>query len=163
MLELFFTVHRHCCSGWAHRLAELESSLWSQALHTHQGIHRKIRLIEVNAKMRHLKKLTCKGTLRQVFIRVYRLEMANFLRTFRHVGIFNQALWFVLTPPLLSGSTLPPPHLPSVNEYTVLCARIQYVMGAGMGFWANPPAKSLYRSIFEDDDILHCLLWVLSF
>ncbi len=29
---------------------------------------RKIRLIEGNAKCRHLKKLTCKGTLRQVFI-----------------------------------------------------------------------------------------------
>ncbi len=29
---------------------------------------RKIRLIETNAKCRHLKKLTCKGTLRHVFI-----------------------------------------------------------------------------------------------
>ncbi len=29
---------------------------------------RKIRLIEGNAKCRHLKKFTCKGTLRQVFI-----------------------------------------------------------------------------------------------
>jgi hypothetical protein len=28
---------------------------------------RKIRLIESNAKYRYLKKLTCKGTLRQVF------------------------------------------------------------------------------------------------
>jgi hypothetical protein len=32
------------------------------------GIRRKIRLIEGNAKRRHLKKFTCKGTLRQVFI-----------------------------------------------------------------------------------------------
>jgi hypothetical protein len=38
------------------------------------------------------KKWTCKGTLRQVFIRVYRLEKANFLRTFSHVGIFKPAL-----------------------------------------------------------------------
>ncbi len=30
---------------------------------------RKIRHIEVNAKCRYLKKLTCKGTLRQVFIK----------------------------------------------------------------------------------------------
>ncbi len=29
---------------------------------------RKIRLIESNAKFRYLKKLTCKGTSRQVFI-----------------------------------------------------------------------------------------------
>jgi len=33
-----------------------------------QYIRRKIRLIEGNAKCRHLRKLTCKGTLRQVFI-----------------------------------------------------------------------------------------------
>ncbi len=30
-------------------------------------IRRKIRLIESNDKCRHLKKLTCKGTLRRVF------------------------------------------------------------------------------------------------
>ncbi len=43
--------------------------------HTHTHCHtavtfmgRKIRLIEGNAKCRHLKKLTCKGTSRQVFI-----------------------------------------------------------------------------------------------
>jgi hypothetical protein len=59
---------------------------------------RKIRLIEVNAKCPHLKILTCNGTLRQVFTRVYRLEIANFLRTFSHVGIFNPALCSVLSP-----------------------------------------------------------------
>ncbi len=54
---------------------------------------RKIRLIEGNAKCRHLKTVTCKETLRQVFIRVCTLEkkIANFLRTFSHVGIFNRA------------------------------------------------------------------------
>jgi hypothetical protein len=35
---------------------------------THAATRRKIRLIESNAKCRHLKKLTCKGTLLQVFI-----------------------------------------------------------------------------------------------
>jgi hypothetical protein len=49
---------------------------------------RKIRLKEGNAKCRQLKKLTCKGTLRQVFIRVYR---------FSHVGIFDPALESVLS------------------------------------------------------------------
>ncbi len=53
---------------------------------------RKIRLIEVNAKCCHLKKLTCKGTFRHLFIRVYRREIADFLRRFSHVGIFNPAL-----------------------------------------------------------------------
>ncbi len=43
---------------------------------------RKIRLIEGNAKCRHLKKLTCKGTLRQVFIRVYRLEIQSVMLVF---------------------------------------------------------------------------------
>ena len=36
--------------------------------HSHGHWHRKIRLIEGNAKCLHLKKSTCKGTLRQVFI-----------------------------------------------------------------------------------------------
>ncbi len=76
---------------------------------------RKIRLIESNAKCRHLTKLTCGGTLWQVFFRVYGLEIANFLHTFSHVGNFSPALRYVLSPvapPLLSGSTLYPPPLP---------------------------------------------------
>jgi hypothetical protein len=36
---------------------------------------RKIRLIGVSAKCRHLDKFTCKGTLQQVFIKVYKLEI----------------------------------------------------------------------------------------
>ena len=43
---------------------------------------RKIRLIEGNAKCRHLKKLTCKETLRQKFIRVYRLELQSVMLDF---------------------------------------------------------------------------------
>ena len=42
----------------------------------------KIKLIEGNAKMakcRHLKILTCTGTLRQVIIRVYRLEIQSIM------------------------------------------------------------------------------------
>ncbi len=37
--------------------------------------HGLINYIETKAKGCHLKKITCKGTLRQVFIRVYRLEL----------------------------------------------------------------------------------------
>jgi hypothetical protein len=46
------------------------------------------------------KKLTFKGTLRQVFVRVYGLEIANFLRTLVncHVGIFKPALGSALSP-----------------------------------------------------------------
>ncbi len=39
--------------------------------------HGLINNIDTKAKCRHLKKLTCKGTLRQVFIRVYRLEIQS--------------------------------------------------------------------------------------
>jgi hypothetical protein len=52
---------------------------------------RKIRLIKVNAKCRHLKKIICKGTLRQVFIMLHGLEIENFLYTFSHVGIYFAA------------------------------------------------------------------------
>jgi hypothetical protein len=41
----------------------------------HTGEHGLINFIDTKAKCRHLKKFTCKGTLRQVFIRVYRLEI----------------------------------------------------------------------------------------
>jgi hypothetical protein len=53
-------------------------------------ITRKIRLIEDNTKCR--KKMACKGTLRQMFIRVYRLEIASFLSTVSHVAISDPAL-----------------------------------------------------------------------
>jgi len=41
---------------------------------------RKIRLVESNAKCRYLKKLTCKGTLQQVFICVKLLQVFICLR-----------------------------------------------------------------------------------
>ncbi len=57
----------------------------------------------------------------------------------------------------------PPFHVWIIILYT----RIKCVRGEGMGFRASdretPAAKSLYRSILLDDNILHCLLWVLSF
>ncbi len=37
--------------------------------------HGLINYIDTKAKCRHLKQLTCKGTLRQVFIRVHRPEI----------------------------------------------------------------------------------------
>jgi hypothetical protein len=67
--------------------------------------HWLIDFIETKAKCRHLKKLTSKGTLRQVFIRVYRLEI--------HVGIHNPALWTIapLTFSLVQLSPLPHFHV----------------------------------------------------
>jgi hypothetical protein len=54
---------------------------------------RKLNSKEGNAKCRQLKKLTCKGTLRQVFIRVYRLGIANFLHTVSYVGMGIMGFW----------------------------------------------------------------------
>ncbi len=39
--------------------------------------HGLINYMDIKAKCRHLKELTCKGTLRHVFIRVYRLEIKS--------------------------------------------------------------------------------------
>jgi hypothetical protein len=62
-------------------------------------IHGLINCKDTKAKCRHQKKLICKGTLRQVFIRVYRLE------------IFDPALLSVapLTFSLVFNSPHPPP------------------------------------------------------
>ncbi len=94
--------------------------------------HGLINNIETKAKCRHLKKMFCKGSLRQVFLRVS-LETGD---TVCHVGIFNPALWTIaplnfslvqLSPPSLCQSTL---HTDSV-----------WLGGVG-GFWV------LWETIF---------------
>ncbi len=94
-VQACITVYRSyiiICTSWEYNVA----------IHLHgQSIpeyHRQIRLIEGNAKCRHLKKLTCKGTLRQLFIS--RLE-----DTVSHVGIFDPALLTAAPFNLLSSST----------------------------------------------------------
>ncbi len=119
----------------------------------------------IDTKEESSKKLTCKGTLRQVFIRVivYRLENLR----------YSQSCWY-LRPSflnccpsnLLSGSTLPPLPFPCVNKYTVVYTRIQCVGGGGGGYrflGLRQIITCLYRSIFLYDDILHYLLWFLWF
>ncbi len=44
--------------------------------------HGLINFVDPKAKCRHLKKFTCKATLRQVFIRVYRLEIQSSMLVF---------------------------------------------------------------------------------
>jgi len=68
-------------------------------------VHVLTNYIDATAKCRHLKILTCTWTLRQVFIRVYRLEIQS-----------------------VSGST-PPFPLPCVKKYTVYI----YTVGKGGG------------------------------
>jgi hypothetical protein len=44
--------------------------------------HRLTNNIDTKAKCRHLTKFTCKGTLRQLFIRVYRLKSHSVMLVF---------------------------------------------------------------------------------
>ncbi len=59
--------------------------------------------------------MACKGNLRQVFIRIYRLEIQSVML------VFSTQLFVNCCPsPLLSGSTLPPPlPLFYVHKYNV--------------------------------------------
>jgi hypothetical protein len=96
-------------------------------------------------------KKTCKGTWRQVFIRVY--SFVNCCPS-----------------PLFSGSTLPPPPLQCVNKYTVYCTYTYTVCrggGGGVGIGSGPQTD-MHLTLrpftdFLDDDILHCLLLYESY
>ncbi len=94
---------------------------------------RKIRLKEGSPKCRHIKMLTCKGTFWQVFIRVYRLEIASFLCTFS--SVYTTRLWDLYSPLLPLSPSLwfssPPP---SLCEYVYFYTRIQSIRGGG-GNW----------------------------
>ncbi len=114
----------------------------------------------INYICRHLKLLTCNGTLRHAFITVYFINWR-----------YSQSCWyfrpsFVKCCPanLLSGSTVPPPPFPVL--ISILYTGIQCVKWGG-GLWGSGPQtdKHLPQSpqSFLDDDILHWLLWVLSF
>ncbi len=106
-------------------------------------------------------KKTCKGNLRQVlFIRVYRLEIQSVMLYFRPI--------FVNCCPsnLPSGSTLPPPSV-WISTYTVYTLHVYSVLERGV--WGSGPQTDKHLpqspftgSLFLDEDILHCLLWVLS-
>jgi hypothetical protein len=78
--------------------------------------HGLINYIETKAKGCHLRKFTCKGTLRQVFIKVYRLELH-----FNHMLVVLTQLCELFDPLIFSLVQLfPPPHpLPCVNKYKV--------------------------------------------
>jgi hypothetical protein len=53
-------------------------SIWVVFKRWGQGLN----YVDTKAKCRHLKNLTCKWTLRQVFIRVYRLEIQSVILVF---------------------------------------------------------------------------------
>ncbi len=84
--------------------------------------------IDTKAKCLDLKLLTFKGTLRKMFIRVYRLEVQSVML------VFSNQLCELLPYNLLSGSIIPPP-LPCVNKFTVYTYTV--CKGGIKGFWAS--------------------------
>jgi hypothetical protein len=62
---------------------------------------------ETKLKCRHLRKLTCKWTLRQVFVKVYRLEMQSVMLVF-----FSRPRFVIVCPSNLFSDS-PPPYPPS--------------------------------------------------
>ncbi len=72
--------------------------------------HGLINYTDTTAKFRHLKKLTFNGTLSEFIEWRYCQSCWYFRPSFVNCCLFK----------LLFGSTLPPPPLPCVNQYTVL-------------------------------------------
>jgi hypothetical protein len=72
-------------------------------------VHRLSNYIKIISKCRHLKKLTCKESLRQVFNRVYRLQIQSFMLVFSiqlcELLPHSPSHWFNSTP------------IPYVNKY----------------------------------------------
>jgi hypothetical protein len=80
-------------------------------------------------------------------------------------GIDYEIRWVKVNPGIGSHTPCFSLNTVSVYKYTVCNGG-----NGGRGVWGSgpqsdtpPAAKSVYRSIFLDDDILHCILWVLSF
>ncbi len=100
-------------------------------------------------------KLTCKGTLRQVFISVY---------NWRYIQLcwyFRPSFVNFCPSPLLSGLTLTPPSLPCVKKYTVYT----YTYSEGE-VWGTGPHINSRREVPFTGKLFtwrHCLRWVLSF
>ncbi len=119
-----------------------------------------INCIDTKAKCRHLKIWPVQRLCGRCFIRVHRLEIQSVM-----VGIFEPALWVVGPLTLSLVQLSPPPPLHYVKKYTVYT----YTVCKGRGIWVSGPQtdKHLPQSpftgqFFLDDDILHCLLSVLS-
>jgi hypothetical protein len=114
---------------------------------------RKIRLIEVNAKCRHLKKLTCKGTLRRLFIGAYWLGIAIFW--VHSVMLVFQPSLVICTLPccpshLLSGS--PPPTCVNSILYAYTVCKGE------RGFCWRPYSAGVVHSVSDQiQNLQHCL------
>jgi hypothetical protein len=73
--------------------------------------HGLINYIDTKAKCHHLKRLNCKGNLRQLFIKMYRLEIQSVNLVFS-----IQLCELLPLSPFLWFNSLPPSPLPCVNK-----------------------------------------------
>ncbi len=115
----------------------------------YQQMHGLINYLDTKAKCRHLKKSTCKGTLRKMFIKVHGLIRCWYFRpSFVNCCPSN----------LLSGSTVPPP-LSCMNKYTVYT----YTVCKGGGRGSRPQTDNhLPQSPFTGQFFWWRHLWVDS-
>jgi hypothetical protein len=113
--------------------------------------HGLINYVDTKAECRHLKQLTCNGTLPQVFAGVYRLEIQSFMLVFS-----TQLCELLPLLPLLWFNS--PPFPVSIS---ILCTRIQCVGGGGgMGFWGQTehlPQSPFTGKFPQGYDVLFCL------
>ncbi len=119
-------------------------------------MHGIINFIDTTAKCHHLTILTCKGTCGRCLSEFIDWRYSQF----SHVGIFLPALWTLapLTFSLFQLSPLVPVWI------SIMCACIQCVRGWGYEVLDSGQINTWRKvSIILDDDISHCLLWVLSF
>ncbi len=119
-----------------------------------------ISYIDSTAKCHHLKNLTCKGTLRQVSIRVFRLEIQSVML----VGIFDPALWTV-APLTFSLVRLSPsrvsPFIWSDSEPTKLLDHPKQNSRRGGGLRQTDTCREVPLQVIFLYDNYYFLLWCL--
>jgi hypothetical protein len=116
-----------CCAdlhstqiGWGLKFLQQDcvKQIWNSSRHLGKvSLHGLINYKDTKTQCRHLKRFTWKGTLQQVFIRVYRLT-----------GIFDPALW-IIAPLTFSLVHLPP----SLFQSTVYTRTYSVWLGGGGG------------------------------
>ncbi len=104
--------------------AFLQAQTWAAQAHAMVMYHG--LKIDTKTKCHNLKLLTCKETLRQVFIRVYRLEITSVM------FVFSTQICELLPSNLLSGSTPSPFLLWIIKMYRYIVCKVPYGIGYGV-------------------------------
>ncbi len=120
---------------------------------------RKIRLIESNAKCRHLKKLTREGTLRQVFICLRPFPLLSFClrRSSNFVGSESGQIQSVkLLQNMISNTTQHPPSPSQPHTVCIYSTRTQgqyfwhwFTYPTGWGMWTREKVRGAWLSVYK--------------